>query len=98
VCRLWGIDETMRCEYGCKPQGGWLTRMEAVRFSIRTYLVAGWPQEVPRLSPKEAAELLRRGELGDVVINQREQHRDRPILDEERAGGLSRLRRLRRSK
>ncbi len=25
ICRLYGVVETMRCEYGCKPDGGFLT-------------------------------------------------------------------------
>lgn len=96
VCRLWGIDETMRCEYGCKPRGGWLSRVDAVRFSVRSYMIGGWPNEVPRLSPKDAAVLLRGGAVPGVFINERREHLNRPVLenpDARRRPGL--FRRLR---
>ncbi len=45
MCRLWGIADWMRCPHGCKPEGGWMSERETVRFFLRTHLVAGWPAE-----------------------------------------------------
>lgn len=45
MCRLWGIEEGMRCPYGCVPEGGWLSEAEATRFWLRAYAIAGWPVE-----------------------------------------------------
>jgi hypothetical protein len=55
MCRLWGIAEWMRCPFGCKPEGGWMSREEAELFFFRTYLIAGWPveQREEALSPRE---------------------------------------------
>jgi hypothetical protein len=63
MCRLWGIEESMRCPYGCVPDGGWVSEAEAVRFWLRAYAIAGWPVEKqPRLNPREVAAELRRQE------------------------------------
>ncbi len=65
VCRLWGIEETMRCPYGCVPEGGWMSEREAVGFWLRVYTIAGWPMEKEeRLTPKQVAERLRRYQEG----------------------------------
>lgn len=68
VCRLWGIDETVRCPLGCEPEGGWLTRQEAVAFTLRVYQVAGWPAGVPKMSRRQVDELIRTGRSGDIRI------------------------------
>jgi hypothetical protein len=62
ICRLWGIDETMPCPHGCKPAGGWLSRLESHRFMLRTFLIAGWPPGYPKLTPKQVSEHLRSDE------------------------------------
>jgi hypothetical protein len=62
MCRLWGIADWMRCPDGCKPEGGWMTRLEAERFFLRAYLIAGWPveQREDEASPREITARLRR--------------------------------------
>jgi Fe-S-cluster containining protein len=45
MCRMWGIADWMRCPHGCKPEGGWMSEQETVRFFLRTHLIAGWPTE-----------------------------------------------------
>jgi hypothetical protein len=63
VCRLWGIEETMRCPYGCVPEGGWMTEQEATGFWTRAYAIAGWPVEKEeRLTSRELAERVRQWE------------------------------------
>ncbi|MDX6649701.1 MAG: uncharacterized protein QOJ97_1652 [Solirubrobacteraceae bacterium] len=59
ICRLWGIGEQMKCPHGCKPEGGWITAAETQRFLMRSYLIGGWPDAIPRRSPKEVTEFLR---------------------------------------
>nr|MDQ4040425.1 YkgJ family cysteine cluster protein [Actinomycetota bacterium] len=57
VCRLWGIEETMRCPYGCVPEGGWMTTEEATHFRLRAWAIAGWSSdEDERLTPKQVLE------------------------------------------
>jgi hypothetical protein len=63
MCRLWGIEETMRCPFGCVPEGGWLSESEATRLWLRAYVVAGWPVEKKeKLTRKQLADRLRRHE------------------------------------
>lgn len=60
MCRLWGIEESMRCPYGCVPEGGWMSETEATWFWYRAYAIAGWPEEKqPRLSPRQVRTELR---------------------------------------
>ena len=60
VCRLWGIEETMRCPYGCVPEGGWMTSEEAMHFRLRAWVIAGWSSdEDERLTPRQVLERLR---------------------------------------
>jgi hypothetical protein len=60
MCRLWGIEETMRCPYGCVPEGGWMTEEEATGFWLRAYAIAGWPVEKDeQLSPQQVLQRLR---------------------------------------
>jgi hypothetical protein len=61
ICRLWGIGEQMKCQYGCKPEGGWISAADTQRFLMRSYLVGGWPDSIPRRSPKEIVTFLRGG-------------------------------------
>ena len=59
ICRLWGIDEGMKCPHGCEPEGGWLTKVEAHRLGIRTFMAAGFPPGYPKRTPLEWAAYLR---------------------------------------
>jgi Fe-S-cluster containining protein len=31
ICRLWGLVRSMKCPYGCRPEGGWLPDSEGIR-------------------------------------------------------------------
>lgn len=59
ICRLWGTDETMPCPHGCVPEGGWISRLEGHGFSVKTYLIGGWPPGFPKMTAREVAEHLR---------------------------------------
>lgn len=41
VCRLWGMVPAMRCDYGCTPEGGFLTDAQAYEFLARAAELAG---------------------------------------------------------
>lgn len=41
VCRLWGAEETMRCPWGCIPDGGFLTRLEGQLILTRSWDIGG---------------------------------------------------------
>jgi Fe-S-cluster containining protein len=41
ICRLWGMVPAMRCNYGCQPEGGWLTDRQAYEFLARVAELAG---------------------------------------------------------
>lgn len=45
VCRLWGLTETMRCPYGCVPEGGHLTDEEGFSLLGRALELGGAPPE-----------------------------------------------------
>ena len=38
ICRLWGIDETMPCPFGCVPEGGHISESEAMLYLRATGL------------------------------------------------------------
>lgn len=35
ICRLWGMTAGMRCQYGCEPEGGFLTGQQMYEFLAR---------------------------------------------------------------
>jgi Fe-S-cluster containining protein len=41
VCRLWGAVESMPCVYGCVPEGGYLTDMDAYRLIAESTRIGG---------------------------------------------------------
>jgi hypothetical protein len=43
ICRLWGVVETMRCPYGCKPEPRYLTSEEGARLLIEADQIGGHP-------------------------------------------------------
>lgn len=67
ACRLWGTDESMRCPLGCEPDGGWIGEVEGVGFKYKSYLIGGFPSGVTKMTPKQVAEFLRRGEVPGVA-------------------------------
>lgn len=79
ICRLWGIDETMRCPHGCIPEGGWLPLLESHRLTLKTYLIAGWPAAMEPMTPQQVANHLRSDETREFL----EQARDRIFAEEQ---------------
>jgi Fe-S-cluster containining protein len=41
ICRLWGMTPGMRCQYGCVPEGGFLTGEQTYTFLARAAELAG---------------------------------------------------------
>lgn len=41
ICRLWGMTPGMRCQYGCQPEGGFLTGQQTYEFLARAAELSG---------------------------------------------------------
>lgn len=41
ICRLWGMTPGMRCQYGCEPEGGFLTAAQTYEFLARAAEIDG---------------------------------------------------------
>lgn len=41
ICRIWGMVAAMRCDYGCVPEGGFLSDAQAYEFLARVFELAG---------------------------------------------------------
>lgn len=41
ICRLWGMTASMRCDYGCIPEGGFLTDRQAYELIAQVAELAG---------------------------------------------------------
>lgn len=71
ICRLWGLTEALQCSYGCVPEGGYLTEVEAYTFLADVAHAAGEARSAERFrrvanDPNCNTEMvfkLRRGEL-----------------------------------
>ena len=48
ICRLWGLTRAMTCTYGCVPDGGHLTEVQAYEFLALAADIAGEPAEAER--------------------------------------------------
>ena len=44
ICRLWGVVKSMRCPYGCVPEGGWLSDEDGVRMIVEADRIGGQPK------------------------------------------------------
>jgi len=49
ICRLWGMTMGLRCQYGCEPEGGFLTARQFYEFLARVAELAGDPDEARRM-------------------------------------------------
>ena len=47
ICRLWGIDETMPCPYGCVPEGGHISELQAIQFLRAALAIGGGTYNFP---------------------------------------------------
>jgi Fe-S-cluster containining protein len=47
VCRLWGASESLKCPYGCIPEGGWISDQVAYELIIESGRIGGHPAAVP---------------------------------------------------
>ncbi|HXJ92624.1 MAG TPA: hypothetical protein VMT20_07045 [Terriglobia bacterium] len=43
ICRLWGLEESMRCPYGCEPR---LTETQAIAFLREAVRIGGGDYEL----------------------------------------------------
>jgi hypothetical protein len=41
VCRLWGVVRSMPCPYGCRPEGGFLSDADGLRFLSEADRIGG---------------------------------------------------------
>jgi hypothetical protein len=41
ICRLWGMTPGMRCQFGCEPEGGFLTERQGYEFLARVAELGG---------------------------------------------------------
>lgn len=66
ICRLWGMTPGMRCQYGCVPEGGFLTAEQTYGFLARAAELAGDDataekmREVFRTNPELAEKMMLR--------------------------------------
>lgn len=44
ICRLWGMTVGMRCQYGCEPEGGFLSGRQFYEFLARVAELDGDPE------------------------------------------------------
>jgi Fe-S-cluster containining protein len=49
ICRLWGMVPTMRCNYGCIPEGGFLTDQQAYEILARSAEIDGDPHTAEQM-------------------------------------------------
>jgi Fe-S-cluster containining protein len=77
ICRLWGMTPGMRCQYGCEPEGGFLSARETYEFLARAAEISGDSVMAARL--REPFEV--NPENAERVMLMLQRHRD---LDYER--------------
>jgi hypothetical protein len=41
ICRLWGVMESMRCPFGCRPEGGFMADLDGYRLIARAWIIGG---------------------------------------------------------
>lgn len=49
ICRLWGMSSGMRCQYGCEPEGGFLSGEQFYEFLARAAELAGDQETAERM-------------------------------------------------
>lgn len=49
ICRLWGMARGMRCQYGCEPEGGFLTGQQAYELLAQVAELAGEPERAEEM-------------------------------------------------
>jgi Fe-S-cluster containining protein len=66
ICRLWGMTAGMRCQYGCQPEGGFLSAQQVYEYLARAAELAGDPalaeemREPFRRDPDQAERMMRK--------------------------------------
>jgi Fe-S-cluster containining protein len=78
VCRLWGAVEGMPCVYGCVPEGGFLSDMDAYRMIAESMRIGGGKHELAGAAEIDAA-MAREGLRAEV-----ERIRARGVAEEQR--------------
>ncbi len=69
ICRLWGVTESLRCPYGCIPEGGWLPDAEGYELIAVAWQADGGRPDLDGASVAEirAAFAAASGRLRDQV-------------------------------
>jgi Fe-S-cluster containining protein len=72
ICRLWGLAESMPCNFGCRPEGGLLSDRVAYEYLARAHEIAGELADAARIraafaTPAAAAE------MAEILRRQREE-------------------------
>lgn len=58
ICRMWGAMESLRCPYGCVPDGGWLPDEAGYRLIARAWIIGGGRPELDGMSDADLAAAL----------------------------------------
>lgn len=68
ICRIWGTVAMMRCNYGCRPEGGFLTDAQAFGLLAEVHEIAGefetaeGYRRMAELPPEQVARYMRSGQ------------------------------------
>ncbi len=83
ICRLWGMTSGLRCQYGCEPEGGYLTGQQFYEFLARAAELAGDPREAARMREP----FRRNPERAERMMLSWQRHRDLDYADKVRRAG-----------
>ncbi len=87
ICRLWGMTRAMKCQYGCEPEGGFLTGQQTYEFLAQVAELDGDPVMAARLREPFLADPGR----AEKVLLGLQRERDLAYEDRvRRAGGAAR--------
>lgn len=53
ICRMWGVMDSLRCPYGCIPEGGWLPDLEGYRLIAEAWQAGGGRPDLDGLTAAE---------------------------------------------
>lgn len=67
ICRLWGVAEGLECPWGCTPEPGYLTKLEAFDYLLRIEALSH-PEEAAAIE-QERERLREREDLVEAVAS-----------------------------
>ncbi len=84
ICRIWGLTRALQCSYGCVPDGGWLTEVQAYEFLAKVADLSGETAQAERFRRVAGMDDLerrvwqiRRGDIEEDLARSRAQNRRR---------------------